>query len=236
MHYGEGIITDMLKKQGVELTDTQLTSIFVKIYQSFIQEIDGIDNGVPQFDGEPHYRINTHLSNRVKTFNPGWMDNKTPDEVDELFHKAKEYVGKEFDDKVDYFGTSWLPARKIVEEAVKNRFAVHESGEIMELAGFCPWQEHLREIEKEQEGVEIKYVLFNSGNEDYRVQCVPVKEGSFVCRKFLHKKWFGIRDNELEKVSGIEGIKFCHSTGFIGGHKTRDGTLKMAEMSLKAED
>lgn len=95
---------------------------------------------------------------------------------------------------------------------------------------------HLREIEQDLGGIKIKYVLFNSGNNDFRVQCVPVKEGSFVCRKFLHKSWFGIRDAELEKVSGIEGIKFCHSTGFIGGHNTRDGTLKMAELSLLAED
>lgn len=224
------------KKNNVELTPNQLKSIFIKIYQSFVQELDGIDNGVPQFDGEPRYRINSHLSNRVKTFNPDWTDDKTSDEIDELFQKAKEYVGKEFDDKVQYFGTSWLPARNIVEKAVENRFNVHASGDILELTRFCPWQEHLREIEKEVGGVEIKYVLFKGGDEDYRVQCVPVKEGSFVCRKFLNKKWFGIRDSELEAVSGIEGIKFCHSTGFIGGHKTRDGTLKMAELSLSAED
>lgn len=237
VHYGERVITEMLKKKNnVELTPNQLKSIFIKIYQSFVQELDGIDNGVPQFDGEPRYRINTHLSNRVKKFNPDWTDDKTSDEIDELFEKAKEYVGKEFDDKVQYFGTSWLPARNIVEKAVENRFNVHASGEILELTRFCPWQEHLREIEKEVGGIEIKYVLFKGGEEDYRVQCVPVKEGSFVCRKFLNKKWFGIRDSELEAVSGIEGIKFCHSTGFIGGHKTRDGTLKMAELSLSAED
>lgn len=101
MHYGEKVIADMLKKsKDIELTPLQLQSIFIKIYQSFIQEIDGIDNGVPQFEGEPQYRINTHLSNRVKTFNPTWLDDKTPDEQDELFHKAKEYVGKEFVDKV----------------------------------------------------------------------------------------------------------------------------------------
>lgn len=226
----------MLKKlKNVVLTDKQLTSVFTKIYQSFIEEIDGIDNGVPQFDGEPAYRVHTGLSNRVKNFNPGWMENKTPVEVDELFHKAKEYVGKEFQDKVEYFGSAWLPARKIVEQAVEDRFKVHSSGEIIELGRFCPWQEHLREIERDLEGVEIKYVLFGGGPNDFRVQCVPVKEGSFICRKFLNKKWFGIRDEELEKVSGIEGIKFCHSTGFIGGHKTRDGTLKMAELSLSAE-
>lgn len=237
VHYGEKVITEMLKKlKKIELTKNQLTSVFTKIYQSFIQEMDGIDNGVPQFDGEPRYRINTHLSNRVKNFNPGWTEDKTPEEVDELFHQAKEYVGKEFQDKVEYFGSSWLPARQIVEKAVENRFNVHSSGEIIELERFCPWQEHLREIEKEIGGIEIKYALFMGGPNDFRVQCVPVKEGSFVCRKFLNKKWFGIRDQELEEVSGIKGIKFCHATGFIGGHNTRDGTLKMAELSLLAED
>lgn len=96
VHYGERVITEMLKKQNqADLTPSQLKSIFVKIYQSFILEMDGIDNGVPQFEGEPRYRINTHLSNRVKAFNPGWMDDKTSDEIDELFHKAKEYVGKD---------------------------------------------------------------------------------------------------------------------------------------------
>ena len=82
----------------------------------------------------------------------------------------------------------------------------------------------------------IEFVLFNSGSNDFRVQCVPCQEGSFICRKFLKKSWWGVRDEELETVSGIQGIKFCHATGFIGGHQTRDGTLKMAENSLDAED
>jgi uncharacterized UPF0160 family protein len=77
--------------------------------------------------------VNTHLSNRVKTFNPDWMDDKTPAEIDELFQEAKTYVGNEFVDKVKYFSHSWLPARKIVESAVEKRFDIHKSGEIMEL-------------------------------------------------------------------------------------------------------
>jgi len=236
VHYGEQLIAELLKKHHQQiLNENQAVVVFQKIYDSLIQEIDGIDNGVPQFDGEPRYRIHTSLSNRVKTFNPDWRESKTDSEVDELFKKAMTYVGDEFLDKVKYFGTSWLPARKIVEKAVENRFKVHSSGEIIELESFCPWQEHLRSIEKELGNVEIKYILFDSGSGDFRVQCMPVKEGSFICRKFLHKSWFGIRDEELERVSGIEGIRFCHATGFIGGSKTRDGALKMAELSLLAD-
>lgn len=166
------------------------------------------------------------------------MDDKTPEEVDELFQEAKKFVGTEFLDKVKFFALSWLPARKIVEAAVENRFKVHSSGEILELDRFCPWQEHLRDIEEEAEGIEIKFVIFNGGNSvksDFRVQAVPVAKGSFVCRKFLAKTWCGVRDSELEKVSGIKGAKFVHATGFIGGNETRDGALEMAVKSLKTE-
>jgi uncharacterized UPF0160 family protein len=94
----------------------------------------------------------------------------------------------------------------------------------------------LRDIETDLGDVKIKFVIFNGGGKgvsDFRVQCVPVEHGSFVCRKFLNKKWFGLRDAELEEVSGISGIRFVHATGFIGGHHTRDGALKMAELSLE---
>ena len=53
-----------------------------------------------------------------------------------------------------------------------------------------------------------------------------------MCRKFINKKWFGLRDEELVKVSGIKGGKFVHATGFIGGNHTRDGSLEMAIKSL----
>jgi uncharacterized UPF0160 family protein len=237
VYYGERVIQATMKKlKDTELDSAHLKSIYVKVYENFIQEIDGIDNGVPQFDGEPKYSINSHLSNRVKHFNPDWTENLTSDQIDERFAKAQEYVGKEFQDKILNYATSWLPARSIVEEAIKDRFKVHESGEIIELSRFCPWQEHLREVEYENEGIEIKYVIFNGGNDDWRVQCIPVKSGSFVCRKFLKKSWQGIRDEELEKISGIPGIKFVHATGFIGGHKCRDGALKMAVESLKSTE
>lgn len=234
VHYGEEIITEVVKQFDTKLTENQLKSVFSKIYTSFIQEIDAIDNGVPQFDGEPKYRVHSHLSNRVKSFNPDWMDDKTPQEIDEAFEEAVKYVGNEFVDKIKFFALSWLPARKIVEDAVQNRLKVHESGSIIELHRFCPWQEHLRDIEKDFGNVEIKFVIFNGGgnDNDFRVQAVPVEQGSFVCRKFINKNWFGLRDEELEKVSGIKGTKFVHATGFIGGNHTRDGALEMAIKSL----
>lgn len=50
----------------------------------------------------------------------------------------------------------------------------------------------------------------------------------------MHKQWRGVRDEMLENVSGIKGTIFCHSSGFIGGNKTKEGALEMAIKSLQA--
>jgi uncharacterized UPF0160 family protein len=235
VHYGEEIISEILKEFNIKLSDKQIKSVFRKVYSSFVKEIDAIDNGVPQFEGEPLYRVSTDLSSRVKNLNPDWMDQMTPLEVDKAFEEAVKYVGIEFLDKVKYFACSWLPARTIIEDAVEHRYNVHETGCIIELKRFCPWKEHILDIEKEIGNAEIKFVIFKEADTTFRIQAVPVEQGSFVSRKTLNKMWFGLRDEELENVSGIKGSIFVHATGFSGGNRTREGAIKMAIKSLNAD-
>ncbi|CAJ0570714.1 unnamed protein product, partial [Mesorhabditis spiculigera] len=52
----------------------------------------------------------------------------------------------------------------------------------------------------------------------------------------LPKKWRGLRDEELSSVVGVEGCVFAHMTGFIGGHKTREGAIEMARRALPIVD
>lgn len=236
-HFGEEVIEEILKKKcDLKVDGKLLKKIFEKVYQGLIQEIDGIDNGVPMFNGEPTYRITSDISSRVGRFNPSWNSNDDFD-VQSQFEKAMVIVGEEFDDRVLYYGSVWYPARSIVAAALENRYKTHSSGEIINLSRICPWKDHLFDLEKEN-GLEgsIKLVIFRSGPADVRVNCVPNKPGSFVCRKFLHKEWRGVRDQELDKVSGIEGAIFVHATGFIGGCKTEEGAMQMAIKSLEAED
>lgn len=48
-YFGHKIIKHLVP----ELNEEDLERIFKKVYDTFIIEIDGIDNGVPMFDGEP---------------------------------------------------------------------------------------------------------------------------------------------------------------------------------------
>ena len=59
---------------------------------------------------------------------------------------------------------SWLPARSLVETALKARFGVDQSGHILVLESFCPWQDHLFNLEKEENIPESEkpiYALFS---------------------------------------------------------------------------
>lgn len=75
-------------------------------------------------------------------------------------------------------------------------------------------------------------VLQDGQEKKWRIQAVSVSNGSFQSRKPLPSEWRGIRDKELDKVSGIDGCVFVHASGFIGGHSNYDGVLKMAQKAL----
>ena len=62
------------------------------------------------------------------------------------------------------------------------------------------------------------YILYpDETASNWRIQAVPVASESFESRKALPEKWRGVRDDELSKLSGVDGCIFVHASGFIGG-------------------
>lgn len=50
LHFGQRVISQILK---TKVEDDVTRKIYDKIYENFVQEIDAIDNGISQCDGEP---------------------------------------------------------------------------------------------------------------------------------------------------------------------------------------
>ena len=110
--------------------------LFAKVYENFIEEIDGIDNGVnvaspATADGEVklNYRVCTNISSRVGHLNPNWNEPTSEDIAFSRFEKAMQLVGSELEQRVLYYHNVWLPARSIVEKALDDRFQCHSSGD-----------------------------------------------------------------------------------------------------------
>ncbi|XP_030633296.1 MYG1 exonuclease [Chanos chanos] len=231
LHFGRRVLAQLTQ---LDEQDKQLDVLYDKLYENFVEEVDAVDNGISQYEGEARYAVSSTLSARVSYLNPRW--NSKSQDTEEGFHKALALVGDEFKDRLDFYHTSWLPARAVVEGAVQMRHQVDPSGEVVVLAqGGCPWKEHLFSLEKELKvETPIKFVLYPDQNGQWRVQCVPAGLNTFQNRLSLLEEWRGVRDNALSQLSGIPGCIFVHASGFIGGNLTQEGALEMAKKTLKA--
>ncbi|BES93277.1 chromosome 12 open reading frame 10 [Nesidiocoris tenuis] len=224
-HFGKDIIRCI-----VDLPDEKnLDRVFDQVYANFIQEVDGIDNGVPMCCPTTTYSISTNLSSRVSHLNKSWNQKEFDEE--KAFNQAMQLTSEEFIDRVKYYSESWLPALCIVQSAIDNRFTVDPSGEIIELSQFCPWKAHYFKLEEELKlSPTVKFVVFFGEDGSWRVQSVSLDEKSFILRIPLHKAWQGLRGKDI----GVEGAIFVHGTGFIGGNETREGAISMARKSLSS--
>lgn len=214
------------------------------MYDSFMEGIDAIDTGVellpPGSESiQLQYSDRTGLSSRVSRTNPRWNEvdeatGQSPD-PDARFEIASNMCGDDFLSVLTHIVESDLPARSFVEEAVQKRYETDASGQIIVLqSGGLPWKSHVYELEHLYNiEPEIKFVLYTDQAGMWRVQAVPVEGKAFENRLGLPKEWRGVRDQDLEKVAGIEGCTFCHAAGFIGGNKSYEGVLKMAQVALK---
>lgn len=230
-HYGKEVIQNMYPS----LTEKDLELVYTKMYNTFMEAIDAVDTGVEQVpEGcELVYKDCTGLSRRVARLNPRWNEDPQPN-VDERFEEASALCGEDFVQVLTQIVESDLPARAFVEKAVLKRLDLDSSGEIILLeSGGMPWKSHLYELEKEYKvDPLVKYVLYVDQAGMWRVQAVTVEGQSFENRLSLPEEWRGVRDEDLARLSGIEGCTFCHASGFIGGNKTLEGALKMAQVAL----
>ncbi|CAG8633065.1 1918_t:CDS:10 [Ambispora gerdemannii] len=233
-HFGKEIIGTRL---NLNSTDQKLELLYQKVYEDFIEGLDAQDNGINRYPEEcsAKYKDLTNLPRRVAGLNP-WWNSKNPS-FDGQFYKAVELTGSEFYGMIDYLGLAWLPARDIVMRAFEKRFEIDKSGKILVLDGFCPWKEHVFDLEKEQniaKDENILYTVYPDEARGWRVQCVPATLDSYSSRKLLPEEWRGLRDSELSEKAKIEGCIFIHMTGFIGGNGTKDGALEMAKKALNS--
>ncbi|MCO5598943.1 hypothetical protein L7F22_053042 [Adiantum nelumboides] len=208
-----------------------------------LKAIDAVDNGVNQYDTDklPRYVDSTRLSGRVAKLNPDWIEVNSPERENDCFKQAMELAGQEFLDwfllsqSLQYCVKSWLPARAIVSSCIQKRKKLEQSGQIMMLDRYCPWKEHIHELEEElQVDPSIKYVLYqDERNWQWRIQAVVVAVGKFESRLPLPAAWRGLVDEKLSEVVGVDDCVFVHNSGFIGGNISFEGVLAMGKKALE---
>ncbi len=224
--HGAAYVQAWAAAQGQSLDAQAVDEVVRSIDHSLVQYLDIVDTG--QGDVSPGI---FGLSSLVAQLNTHWM----------------EEVGLTQDTKAALQETRFLEAiaitRKFLDHAISKKLAQIRAvdtvraaprllgGRVLHLQeGGMPWTRVVVD-----EMPEVLFVIYpDSDGDQYQVKTVPVEPGSFTARRDLPQPWAGLRDQELAAVTGVADSVFCHLNLFIGGARSFEGALRLAELALAA--
>ena len=188
--------------------------------KNFVQFIDAGDNGQIPFENID-IKLET-VSDIIEGFNPNWDEDI---DSDVSFKDATDIARVIFDNKI-HSVIAKCRAKRFVEEAIEKS----EDG-ILVLDRFMPYQEFVLDS-KNPKAPGILYAVFKSNRNGYNVRGIPVKLGSFENRKKLPAEWCGLRNEDLQKITGVQTATFCHNAGFICVAETMDDAMMLAKLAV----
>ncbi len=222
--YGTAYVQAWCTAQGHALDAAAIEQIVRSIDHSLVQYLDIVDTG--QGDVSPGI---FGLSSLIAQLNTHWLEEKGLD------HAAKAQLLE------TRFREAIAITRKFLDHAISKKVAqlramdtVRQAprllgGRVLHLQeGGMPWTHVVL-----NEMPEVVFVIYpDSDGDQYQIKTVPVEPGSFTARMDLPASWAGLRDGELAAVNGVADSVFCHLNLFIGGARSFEGAVKMAELAL----
>ncbi|NDG40044.1 MAG: MYG1 family protein [Betaproteobacteria bacterium] len=222
--HGTAYVQALAGSVGVPLDPNAVAETVRSIDASLVQYLDIVDTGqgsvAPGIFG---------LSALIAQLNTNWMEEHG------LTSLAKAQLQE------SRFLEAIAITRKFLDRAIIKKISQFRSHDIVRRAqrlldgrvlylqeGGMPWT-HVVVAEMP----EVMFVIYpDSEGEQYQVKTVPVEIGSFLARLDLPKAWAGLRNQELAAVTGVQDSVFCHSNLFIGGARSMEGALRLAELAL----
>lgn len=184
---------------------------------SLVLGVDAHDNGKdPQIPGLCTY------SNIVSSFTPIFHDSD-PATLDSSFFEALEFVK-------GYLNRLWNRYKYIQSCRQTVAESMMKYKECLIFEQNIPWMESFFEMD----GIHhtAKFVIMPSGKHWKLRGVPPCFEDKMKVRVPLPQEWAGLIEEDLKKVSGIEGAIFCHKGRFISVWETREDALKALEIAL----
>lgn len=208
---------DFLNKNGFSNID----SLWEYIDKDFIEGIDADDNGIfPKIDAI--YKVKT-ISSIIKLFNPSF---ETDEDESSQFIKAVDVASKIFYEEVLYANGKVIADKKVNElldsVSSKDKFLI--------LDKFLPYEETILNREDKNN---ILFVAFPSNRGGYAIKTIPKSLTDKTARMNFPEEWAGLAGEELENISSISGLTFCHTGRFIVSCKDLKTVYKVLDKLCK---
>jgi uncharacterized UPF0160 family protein len=157
------------------------------------------------------------LSDFIGSYNPGW-DCETP--ADTCYEEAVTVAKSLLEHKIDS-----IKGIERAETEVEEALAVN-TPPILILKRFAPWKTWVI-------NTDYQFVIYPSKRGGYNAQGVPIHEDTQQLKCGFPKEWRGLNGKELEDVSGIQGLNFCHNSGFLIAGKTQESVQYACHKALE---
>ena len=191
-------------------------AVWGDIDAGIVVSIDQADNGVAAVSPG-------HLSLLIEAFNPAWGSAQS---YDEAFQEAAGFAE----------GILIRACRQAYAEAQAMALVLAAAGRapdprIVVLDRKLPWEKAVYEGRLD----ELLFIIYPGENRTaWYCRTVPPEPGSFGQRLALPESWRGLQDEAFSKAAGIPDGVFCHPSGFIGGARSLESTVRLAEMAIAA--
>lgn len=181
-----------------------------KFDRDFIQPLDDSDNTG---------RANM-LALIIADFNPTWKEKEKNSDQSfmEAVDMAKQILNRRFSQIL-----TEREANQTVTEEIKKANG-NGNRNILILKQALPWK-------KAVIGSDIIYTIYPSLRGCFNIQAVPDENGELL-RPFS-EKWRGKTAAELETITGVKGVQFCHMSGFLCAADTLEAAVRIAEIALE---
>lgn len=200
---------------------SNIEELFLGIDKDLVEGIDGDDNGVfPKI--ESPYKVKT-LPGIIKIFNPSF---ESDEEENSQFLKAVSLAKMIWKEEIYYINGKVIADKKVNE--IINHNPV--DAKYLLLKEYLPYEEALL-TNPNANG--LLFVAFPSNRGGYAVKTIPKSLEDRTARVLFPEEWAGLQDEELEEVSGIEGLRFCHSARFIVSCKTIEAVYQVLDLLCK---
>ena len=217
-HFGKEVLQEILDPEP-----ERLEYIFCGTYYAIIKEVDDMDN-----HGGARYPSRTKISSLVSMMKPEWDDEEQ--DVDRSFHEAMVFVKEwfiRFVKRQDAQWRGWLALENLVAEDSsvidrhRNALNLRDSR--------IPWKVNIWKVERNLKLDIHQVIKLRSENQDWTVK---VWDNQYPNVRFP-KEWAGLRDDDLEEVTGVKGAKFVHRNCHFGVAKTPEAINELIDKSKK---
>jgi uncharacterized UPF0160 family protein len=207
------------KKFGIELCDSQ--NMVDLIEKRLFAPIDAGDNGLNLIDHK--YEISPYfLQHAMFAMRPTWKEEELSEDV--MFLKSVE-IAKIILSREIIGAQDAILAEKLVLDVYHNTL----DKRILFLDKNYPYEHTLQNYPEP-----LFVIHYKESSKHFMVRAVRQDPKTFKNRKDFPSSWAGLRDEELQSVTGVPDAVFCHRGLFLAVSNSKEGAIKLAQIAVES--